>query len=59
MTWLQGGGRFEVWGWAKRGKAGARKLWTLSRRRVKLVDGELQVEVIGDAVQPQSQAASA
>ena len=58
VTWLRAGGSFEVWGWAKRGKAGERKLWTLSRRRVKLVDGELQVEVIDGAVQSQSEAAS-
>lgn len=28
--WLKAGNRFAVWGWAKRGKAGKRKLWTLS-----------------------------
>ena len=42
VTWLQGCGPFAVCGWAKRGKAGARKLWTLSRRRLTLVDGELE-----------------
>ncbi len=35
-TWLQAGGKFEVWGWGKRGAAGARKLWTLRRQRVAL-----------------------
>ena len=49
VVWLQGGGHFEVWGWALRGKAGARKLWTLSRRRVRLVDGELEVETVDRA----------
>lgn len=28
-TWLQSGCKFEIWGWAKKGKAGKRKLWTL------------------------------
>ncbi len=27
--WLQAGNRIEVWGWAKRGARGKRKLWTL------------------------------
>lgn len=36
--WLSAGGAFEVHGWAKRGKAGKRKLWTLSRRVVTLED---------------------
>lgn len=27
--WVESGGRFEVWSWAKRGDRGARKLWTL------------------------------
>jgi hypothetical protein len=27
--WLEAGNRIVVWGWAKRGKVGARKLWTL------------------------------
>lgn len=26
-TWLLAGGRFEVWGWSKKGKRGQRKLW--------------------------------
>jgi hypothetical protein len=32
--WLERSNRFEVWGWAKRGARGKRKLWTL--RRVEL-----------------------
>lgn len=31
MEWLRVGNRFEVWGWAKRGPAGKRKLWTVRR----------------------------
>ena len=31
VTWLAAGASFEVWGWAKRGPAGKRKLWTLRR----------------------------
>lgn len=27
--WLRAGNRIEVWGWAKRGAAGTRKVWTL------------------------------
>ena len=27
-AWLEAGNWLEVWGWAKRGKAGKRKLWT-------------------------------
>jgi hypothetical protein len=27
--WLDAGNRIQVWGWAKRGAAGKRKLWTL------------------------------
>jgi hypothetical protein len=28
-AWLEAGNRLEVWGWAKQGKAGKRKAWTL------------------------------
>jgi hypothetical protein len=28
-AWLDAGNRIEVWGWALRGTAGKRKLWTL------------------------------
>jgi len=35
--WLAAGGRFEIWGWGKRGAAGKRKLWTLRRNRIRLV----------------------
>jgi hypothetical protein len=27
-VWLASGGRFQIWGWDKKGAAGARKLWT-------------------------------
>ncbi len=27
--WKQAGGRFEIWAWAKKGKAKTRKLWTV------------------------------
>lgn len=27
--WLEAGGKFEVWSWAKRGARGKRKTWTL------------------------------
>ncbi len=34
--WLEGGNRaFHIHGWAKRGAAGKRKLWTVSRRAVR------------------------
>ena len=46
-TWLEAGGRFEVWGWAKRGPAGKRKLWTLSRRQATLEEGQLEVAALG------------
>jgi len=29
LCWLKAGNRISVWGWAKRGAAGKRKLWTL------------------------------
>jgi hypothetical protein len=33
-TWVESGGRFEVWSWSKRGERGKRKLWTLRRDEV-------------------------
>lgn len=36
--WLYAMNTFEIWGWAKRGKVGKRKLWTLRRVEVKLED---------------------
>lgn len=36
LAWLLTGNRFEVWSWAKRGKAGKRKLWVLRADEVKL-----------------------
>lgn len=34
-TWLAAGGKVEIWGWAKRGARGQRKLWTVKRYRFK------------------------
>lgn len=42
VEWLQAGNRIEVWGWAKRGAAGKRKVWTRRRWRVWLEDGALE-----------------
>ena len=36
--WLLAGGKYEVWSWAKRGKRGKRKLWTLRRQELTLND---------------------
>lgn len=40
-VWLAAGGVFEVWGWAKRGGRGKRKLWTLDRRAVVLEESKV------------------
>jgi hypothetical protein len=34
--WLESGGRFEVWSWAKQGPRGKVKRWTLRREEIKL-----------------------
>lgn len=34
--WMKSGGWIEIWGWAKRGLEGQRKLWTLKRWRLVL-----------------------
>ncbi len=34
-SWLQAGGKFEVWSWAKQGARGKRKIWTLRVEQVK------------------------
>ena len=34
LDWIEAGGEIEVWGWAKRGPAGRRKLWTVRRQAV-------------------------
>lgn len=34
--WIDAGNRLEVWGWAKRGPAGKRKLWTHSVTNLEL-----------------------
>ena len=36
--WLSGGNKFKVWGWAKRGDRGKRKLWELKEIEI-LPDG--------------------
>lgn len=36
--WLQSGGRFEVWSWAKMGAVGKRKLWQCWREEITLAD---------------------
>lgn len=38
--WLRAGNRIEIHGWAKRGKAGERKLWTLKRHLIELPELE-------------------
>ena len=57
VTWLRAGAQFEVWGWAKRGPAGKRKLRTLSRRRIMRLNGAFQVEVIGGVVRQGNESA--
>jgi hypothetical protein len=37
-VWLAAGNRILVWGWAKRGKAGERKLWTLREVEITMDD---------------------
>jgi len=37
-AWIDSGNRFECHGWAKRGKEGKRKLWTLKRLEVSATD---------------------
>jgi len=36
--WLEAGGKIVVHGWGKKGKAGARKLWTISVREINIDD---------------------
>lgn len=36
--WLSCAGRFQVWGWSKKGKRGERKLWQVTIREVALGD---------------------
>lgn len=35
-AWTDAGNRIEIWGWAKRGPVGKRKLWTLKTVEVEL-----------------------
>lgn len=34
--WLEAGGRFEVWSWAKKGPRGKRKVWQVRREEITL-----------------------
>jgi hypothetical protein len=43
IEWLSAGNRIQVWGWAKRGARGKRKLWTLKRYSIELWGTELEV----------------
>jgi hypothetical protein len=44
-VWLASSNQFEVWGWAKRGCRGARKVWTLDRTKVSPSDADGTGEV--------------
>lgn len=44
-TWLESGGRAEVWSWAKQGARGKRKVWTLRRDEIRV--DELTSDVNG------------
>lgn len=48
--WLAAGNRIQVWGWGKRGAAGARKLWTL--RIVDVLLGDLPCPCQGEETDP-------
>jgi hypothetical protein len=37
-AWLEAGNRFEIWGWAKVGPHGKRKLWDVTRTAVAIED---------------------
>lgn len=34
LKWLEAGGSFEVWSWAKQGPRGGKKVWTLRREAI-------------------------
>ena len=53
LEWLAAGNRVEVWGWAKRGLKDKRKLWTLKRYSVEIVDGKLHAEAIVEEEEPE------
>lgn len=36
--WLEAGGRFEIWSWAKQGARGKRKTWTLRTEAIVAAD---------------------
>lgn len=51
--WLERGNRIEVWGWAKRGKAGKRKLWTLRKVEITIaMIDEMQLEQQAEEIFP-------
>lgn len=37
-NWLESGGRFEIWSWAKQGARGERKTWQKRREEIRLDD---------------------
>lgn len=38
LSWLQAGNKLQVWGWAKRGPKGKRKLWSTSIKEITETD---------------------
>ena len=46
--WLKAPARFEVWSWSLKGPAGKRKLWTLRREPLTLMDFQAQNESYSD-----------
>lgn len=53
--WLHAGNRLEVWGWAKRGKVGKRKLWTLRRWRIACSRYDEDVQLVGMVVEDEDE----
>lgn len=51
QTWLESGGRFEVWSWGLRGARGDRKVWTLRREEL-LADGRVVPSSADDLAKP-------
>ncbi len=48
LVWLQAGNRFSCWGWAKRGKKGERKVWTLKEVHFAVENNSVKVMDIND-----------
>jgi len=38
LSWIKAGNRMVIHAWAKKGKAGKRKLWTLTEREIRMSD---------------------